>query len=98
MKQITAVTPADDRRPCSDSSFIPHPSSVDSSPWWNGKPRERAKLEIQVRFLAGALRKDEGGRMKDEADHGNLTLVAFNTRDPIHPSAFIPHPSIRKRG
>jgi hypothetical protein len=24
------------------------------SPWWNGQPRELAKLEVQVRVLAGA--------------------------------------------
>lgn len=40
------------------------PSSLDihpcfSSPWWNGRPRERAKLEVQVRFLAGALGTEE---------------------------------------
>jgi glutamate-5-semialdehyde dehydrogenase len=38
--------------------------------------------------------KAEGGRLKDETDHGSRTQGAPATRDPIHPSSFSLHPSL----
>jgi hypothetical protein len=37
--------------------------------------------------------RDEGGRMKDESDHGRANAGWTDWRDLFHPSSLIPHPS-----
>ena len=51
------------------SSFILPLSSFDPVPVVERRPRERAKLEVQVRFLAGALSSPR----KCEGQHGTLS-------------------------
>src|SRR3954451_11424797 len=41
---------------CVHSAFCIHHSAFPSVPVVERRPRERAKLEVQVRFLAGAMR------------------------------------------